>query len=131
VLTVGGVLSFILGAWMLFDRTEPALRLSLRFIVPAAVVTALFFVVVIGAGLRAQFLPVKVGRETLLGRRVAALTPIDGQDGRVFVEGEYWRAISDVPVAAGQPVEIVGIQGLTLRVRPGAGPAGPPGPAPA
>ena len=38
--------------------------------------------------------------------------------GKVFVEGEYWNAVSDVPIEAGQPVEIVGINGLTLKVKP-------------
>ena len=37
---------------------------------------------------------------------------------RCFVEGEYWNAVSDVPVETGQPVEIVGIDGLTLKVKP-------------
>jgi hypothetical protein len=39
--------------------------------------TALFFFFVIGKGLRAQPLPVKVGKETMVGQTVSALTPID------------------------------------------------------
>ncbi len=118
VLTAGGIAAFFLGSLMLFDRSETAYRLSLAVIIPATLATAAFFVFIIGAGLRAQFLPVKVGRETLLGRTVPALTAIDEKTGRVFVEGEYWSAVSDVPVAEGQPVEIVGIEGLTLKVTP-------------
>jgi membrane-bound ClpP family serine protease len=34
------------------------------------------------------------------------------------VEGEIWNAISEMPVETGQPVEITGIQGLTLKVKP-------------
>jgi membrane protein implicated in regulation of membrane protease activity len=34
------------------------------------------------------------------------------------VEGEYWNAVSDTVIEAGQPVEIVGIDGLTLKVAP-------------
>lgn len=49
---------------------------------------------------------------------MTALTDIDGQGGKVFVEGEYWQAVSDVRVAQGQRVEIVGRQGLTLEVKP-------------
>lgn len=117
-LTAGGVVSFFLGAMMLFDSVTPAFRLSLTMIIPATIVTAAFFVFVVGAGLRAQRLPVKVGRETLVGRTAVALTEVGEKSGRVFVEGEDWNAVSDQPIAQGQTVEIVAVQGLTLRVQP-------------
>ena len=118
VLTFGGVVSFFFGALMLFDRAEPAFRLSLSIIIPATVVTAAFFIFVVGAGLRAQFLPVRVGRETMLGKIVPAETCIDASGGRVFIEGEYWNAVGEVAVEKGQPVEVIGVEGLTLKVKP-------------
>ncbi|HRZ46001.1 MAG TPA: nodulation protein NfeD [Candidatus Paceibacterota bacterium] len=118
VLTAGGIISFFLGALMCFDRSEPSFRLSLAYIVPATVLTAAFFIFVVAAGLRAQFLPVKAGRETMLGKTVPALVPIGPQGGKVFVEGEYWNVVSDGPIEAGQAVEIIGIEGLTLKVKP-------------
>ncbi|MCX6929164.1 MAG: nodulation protein NfeD [Verrucomicrobia bacterium] len=118
VLTIGGIVAFFLGALMLFNRADPAFRLSLVYIIPATLVTAAFFVFVAGSGLRAQFLPVRVGREILLGKTVPALAQIDAASGRVFVEGEYWNAVSDVPIESGHPVEIIGINGLTLKVKP-------------
>ena len=118
VLTFGGIIAFFLGALMLFNRQDPAFRLSLVYIIPATLVTAAFFVFVVGAGLRAQFLPVRAGRETLFGKTVPALARIDAGSGKVFVEGEYWNAVSEMPIEPGHPVEIVGINGLTLKVRP-------------
>ncbi len=118
VLTAGGVISFFLGGLMLFDSAEPAFRLSLSLLIPATLLTAAFFVFVIGAGLRAQFLPLRVGAETLVGRMACALSPITPQSGRVFVEGENWRAVSEVPIAEGLEVEIVRVEGLTLTVKP-------------
>jgi membrane-bound serine protease (ClpP class) len=117
-LTTGGILAFFLGSLMLFDRTEPAYRLSLGLIIPGTIVTGLFFLFVIGAGLRAQVLPVKVGKEILVGKVVPALTAIDADGGKVFVEGEYWSAVSDTPIEAGRPVQIIGSAGLTLKVKP-------------
>jgi membrane-bound serine protease (ClpP class) len=73
---------------------------------------------VVGAGLRAQWRPVQVGVETMRGRVTMALTRIDANGGRVFVEGEYWNAVSETPVESGQPVEIVAVEGLLLRVKP-------------
>src|SRR5262245_41484152 len=117
-LTAGGIVAFFLGSLMLFDRSEPLQRLSLSFIIPATALTAAFFIFVVAAGMRAQFLPVKVGAETMIGKTAAALTPISVQAGKVFVEGEYWNATSDVPIAQGQVAEITAIEGLTLKVKP-------------
>ena len=118
VLTVGGIIAFLIGSLMLFDRDDPLFRLSLAYIIPATIVTALFFVFVVAKGLRAQRLPIKAGKETMLGKTVAASTQIDSTGGKVFVEGEYWNAVSDTPVEEGQPVEVAAVLGLTLKVRP-------------
>jgi membrane-bound serine protease (ClpP class) len=118
VLTAGGIISFALGALMLFNTGVPGFKLSLGYIIPGVVITAGFFVFVVGRGLRAQFLPVRTGRETLIGKVVKAEDPIDRETGRVFVEGEYWNAVSDTPIEAGRPVEIVAVQRLVLKVKP-------------
>jgi membrane-bound serine protease (ClpP class) len=118
ILTAGGIVAFFLGAFMLFDRSEPFLALSLAWIIPATAVTALFFIFVVGKGLRAQSLPVKAGAETMIGRTVNAVARIDSSGGKLFVEGEYWNAVSDTPVEPGSPVEVVGVEGLTLKVKP-------------
>lgn len=118
VLTAGGIISFFLGSLMLFEKAGPAFRLSLAMIIPATLLTAVVFGVMIGAGLRAQRLPVRVGRETLPGRIVGALTPIGPEGGIVIVDGERWNACSETPVAEGERVEIVALHGLTLTVKP-------------
>jgi membrane-bound serine protease (ClpP class) len=91
--------------------------LSLNYIIPATLVTAAFFIFIIGKGLRAQLLPVKVGAETLIGRTVTALTPINSRGGSVFVEGEYWNAISDTPIEKGEQTEIAAVEGLTVKLK--------------
>ena len=118
ILTAGGIVAFFLGSFMMFDRTEPFLRLSLAWIIPATVVTALFFIFVVGAGLRAQRAPAKTGGEMMLGRTIMASARIDTAGGKVFIEGEYWNAVSDTPVEPGKPVEVVSVEGLTLQVKP-------------
>ena len=118
VLTGGGILAFFLGALMLFNRSDEAFRLSLAYIIPGTLVTAAFFLFVVGKGLRAQFLPVRTGKETMLGKTAPALARIDAGSGKVFVEGEYWNAISEVPIEPGQAVEITAVNGLTLKVKP-------------
>src|SRR5256712_9867811 len=85
VLTIGGVISFLIGSLMLFNRADPLFRLSLNYIIPATLITAAFFIFIIGKELRAQLLPEQVGAQTLIAKTVTALTPIDSRDGRMFV----------------------------------------------
>jgi membrane-bound serine protease (ClpP class) len=117
ILTGGGILSFFLGALMLFDRGDAAFKLSLAYIIPATALTAAFFIFIVGAGLRAQFRPAESGRETMLGKTAQVISRIDPFGGKVFVEGEYWNAVSETPVESGQTVEVIGIEGLTLKVK--------------
>jgi membrane-bound serine protease (ClpP class) len=118
VLTGGGILAFLVGSLMLFDRRDPLFRLSLSYIIPSVVLTAGFFVLIVGKALQAQRLPVKVGKETMLGKHVQVITPIDASGGRVFVEGEYWAARSDQPIKQGETVRIMAVEGLTVKVVP-------------
>jgi len=118
VLTAGGIISFFLGALMLFNHAGPGFNLSLGLIIPATVLTALFFMLAVGAGLRAQHLPARTGREAMLGQVVPARSHIDSNGGKVFVEGEYWNAVSDGVIEEQEPVEIMAVEGLTLRVAP-------------
>jgi membrane-bound serine protease (ClpP class) len=116
VLTGGGIVAFLVGSLMLFDRRDPLFRLSLSYIIPSVILTAAFFVLIVGKGLQAQRLPVKVGKETMLGKTVHALTPIDSTGGKVFVEGEYWTARSAAPINQGETVQIIAVEGLTVKV---------------
>ena len=118
ILTGGGIVAFLVGSLMLFNRSDPLFRLSLAYIIPGVIVTATFFFFVVGKGIRAQRLPVKVGQQTMLGKTGNALTVIDSSGGMIFVAGEYWNAISDTPVEKGKSVQITDVQGLTLKVKP-------------
>jgi len=117
VLTVGGIISFLIGSLMLFNRADPLFRLSLGYIIPATLVTGAFFLFVVGKGLRAQRLPVRAGAETMVGKTVTTLTPIDLRGGRIFIEGEYWNAVSDAPMEKGEVAEVAAVQGLTLKLK--------------
>ena len=117
VLTAGGVIAFSLGSLLLFHH-EPGFSLPLTWIIPATILTALFFLFVIGAGLRAQLLPAKTGRESMTGRTATAVTAVDQNGGKVLFDGERWDAVAQAPVAPGAPAEIVGLEGLVLRVKP-------------
>jgi membrane-bound serine protease (ClpP class) len=63
-------------------------------------------------------LPARTGKEAMLGKTAPAVGHIDAQGGKVFFEGEYWNAVSESPVGAGQTVRILEVAGLTLKVTP-------------
>ncbi|HMB67990.1 MAG TPA: nodulation protein NfeD, partial [bacterium] len=121
LLTVGGIVCTVLGAVMLFDSPIPALRVSLTVAIPLAIVTTLFFVVAVGLSIRTMRTKPVTGREGMIGARGTARTEL-APSGTVEVHGELWNAVSDSPVAAGDPVEVTGIDGLQLRVRGNAAP---------
>jgi membrane-bound serine protease (ClpP class) len=118
VLTGGGIIAFFLGSLMLFNHAPKAYQLPMTWIVSTTIVTAAFFVFFVSKGIRAQRLPKSAGVETMIGKTVAALSRIDSAGGKVFIEGEHWNAVSEIPIETGQPVEIAGIEGLTLKVKP-------------
>ena len=114
---LGGALSMILGAVLLFYRTDFAPRGELWFLVAAAATTAAILAVLSYRAIAIQSLPDRTGDGVLVGLVVAARTAID-PTGKVFADGAWWDARSETPVAAGQSVEIVAVDGLSLVVRP-------------
>ena len=118
VLTGGGIIAFFLGALMLFNHAPAGYHLPLSWIFSTTLVTAAFFVFFVSKGIRAQRLPKSAGAETMIGKTVNALSRIDSTGGKVFIEGEHWNAVSETTVETGQSVEIIGIEGLTLKVKP-------------
>ena len=118
VLTAGGIVAFFLGTLMLFNHAPAGYHLPMTWAISCTLVTAAFFAFFVSKGVRAQFLPKRSGVETLIGKTVDAQSRIGPAGGKVFVEGEIWNAVSAATIEAGQPVEIAGINGLTLTVKP-------------
>jgi membrane-bound serine protease (ClpP class) len=101
---------------MLFKTSESALRVSVELIAMVATFSLLVVGFLAYMALRAQSLPVRAGIEALVHEIGIARSPLTPR-GKVFVQGEIWDAISDEPVAAGEPVEVVAVRNLTLGVR--------------
>jgi membrane-bound serine protease (ClpP class) len=118
VLTVGGILAFLLGALLLTERQAPFLRVSLQLAVFIALLTGVFFLYAVGAGIRAQRGRARMGRESLIGQEGVARTDL-APEGTVHVAGEMWTASSeDGRIGEGERIRVVGVDGLRLRVRP-------------
>ena len=114
VLGAGGVLAVLLGSLILF---RGGMAVAWPVILVVTGVTAMFFLLVVGAGLRAQRSPVTTGAQGLIGARGRALGRLD-PSGQVEVKGEIWNAEAEAPVDAGAEVIVTEVRQLTLRVRP-------------
>jgi membrane-bound serine protease (ClpP class) len=49
-----------------------------------------------------------------LGTAVAAVF----EEGKVLIHGEYWSAVSDVPVAKGTKIRVIRVEHLKVRIEP-------------
>jgi membrane-bound serine protease (ClpP class) len=132
-LTAGGVLSFVLGSFLLFPPWRPPaapgpppsvpalapspVSISVPVIVIMTLLVAAFFIFVLGKGILAQARRVTFGVESLaggVGTVITALAP----EGLVQMAGEQWSARSvEGEVPPGQSVEVVGRDGLRLLVK--------------
>ncbi len=117
VLGIGGLVAFVLGSLFLFDAERTGLEVARGLVAGAAGALALVGLVVGTLVWRSQRRRPTGGREGMLGTVGVARQRLDPQ-GTVLVRGEYWTATSDETVQPGESVEITGIEGLRLRVRP-------------
>jgi membrane-bound serine protease (ClpP class) len=119
LLTAAGLVSMILGAMMLVDAPIPEMRISLKTLIPAAVVMAAGTFALVRLVVLAQRRRATTGAEGMVGLAGIVESPLD-PEGWVLVKGERWRARADSPLPAGTPVKVVAVEGLSLRVRGGA-----------
>ncbi len=120
MLTIGGVVSLLLGSFILFQDSSigGVVKVSLSVIITATAVSALFFLFVVGAGLRAQRLKPVSGMEGMIGEvgeTLNTLNPI----GTIQIHGEMWNAESVAGViGVQQKVRVTAIENLKLFVEP-------------
>jgi membrane-bound serine protease (ClpP class) len=112
-LGIGGVIAFVVGSIILMD--EESMRISLPLIIGTALVSAGFFLWVMGRMYAISRKKVRTGAEEMIGSIGEAMDDFT-EEGRVWVHGESWRARSATPVHKGEKVRVLSQDGLTLNV---------------
>jgi membrane-bound serine protease (ClpP class) len=114
----------VIGSIMLQRDAIPGVQVGLGFIVPVALAVSGITLVLGRLALRAYRQPPATGIEGMIGAagRVRADVRPDAA-GQVDIHGEIWRAQSATHIAAGQPVRVTAVNGLTLTVEPSGAPA--------
>lgn len=118
LLAIGGVISLLLGSMMLIrsDSSLEFVKLSRWVIISATAVTALFFLFVVGVGLRAQRRKVFSGIGGMVGATGIANDTLD-PFGTVIVQGETWNAESvSGKINTGEKVVVIEMKNLKLFV---------------
>jgi membrane-bound serine protease (ClpP class) len=118
LLAIGAVISLLLGSMMLIrsDSSLEFVKISRVLIISTTVVTALFFLIVVGVGLRAQRRKVVTGIEGLIGATADSLDTLDPA-GTVMLQGEVWNAESIAgKINKGEKVLVKEMRNLKLYV---------------
>jgi len=116
-LGLGGLAAFVIGSIILMDTGMPGSAVSLGVIGGIATVAGAAMLGTVWMAARARRRPVTTGAEQLLGASAQVIEAFTGR-GRVRLFGEEWAAECDRPLAAGQRVKILRVEGLTLHVHP-------------
>jgi membrane-bound serine protease (ClpP class) len=115
ILGIGGIVAFVIGSIMLIDTDVPGYSIPWQLIATMAAASAAFLPLVLHFALRARRQPVVSGREQMIGETGEIL---EGSAGGAFarIHGETWKVRAGIPLARGQLVRVVGIDGLLLTV---------------
>lgn len=116
LLSFAGILALLLGSIMLFEG-QAGIRLSWRVLLPTIAIVSGFFMVVAGLVFRSQISRPKTGSAGMVGQIGVAKTDI-AVEGKVFVNGELWKAVSTQTVPAGEKVRVRNVVDLVLEVEP-------------
>ena len=114
---IGGLIAFVIGSVMLLDTGAPGFGISWPLIGAFALINAGFFIFVIGMAIKARQRPVVSGHEQMVGSVGEVLENFENH-GRIRVHSEIWEANTKVPLARGQMVRVIGLEGLKLTVVP-------------
>ncbi|MGH2575304.1 MAG: NfeD family protein [Ignavibacteria bacterium] len=124
MLTVGGVISLLIGSFMLIDVESglEVVQLSVSVVISTVLLVSLLFIVLIILVIRAHKRKVTTGTQGLAAEIGEVWENIEkGKTGLVKVHGELWNAESvnetDDVLQRGDRVKIVSVEKLKLKVQ--------------
>ena len=117
ILGIGGVISFVMGSILLFDRESGNIAVSMPLIIAVSMLSAGFFLIVIRSLYAARLRPVVTGAEELIGATGRIAADFSGA-GTIHIHGEQWNARSDTPMRGGDSARVISRDGLILQVEP-------------
>ena len=127
VLTIGGIALFTLGGLLLVDSPIPEMRVHLITALAVSIPLGLITAFLMGIALKARRNKMVSGAQGLVGETGIAQTALS-PNGKIFIHGELWDAVSSCDVSPGQSVVVRRVDGLLLQVEPVAATRNAPAP---
>lgn len=112
-LGIGGIVAFAAGSLILID--DESLRIPTTMIIGTTAVSAVFLLLLMGRVMTIRRKKIRTGAEALIGMIGEASADFDGE-GRIWLLGESWQAISSETIRKGEEVRITSRKGLELTV---------------
>jgi membrane-bound serine protease (ClpP class) len=117
-LSIGGVISLVLGSFMLIEGGVPFLQVSRLSIFIVTGITASFFVFILTMIFRTMRKKPLIGMRGFIGKKGVVKEKITPEKkGRVFINGEWWNAVADEIIEVDEEVEVIKINHLTIKVK--------------
>lgn len=117
LLTVGGIISMVLGSLLLFRTPELYAQVSYALILPVTLFFAAFFAATIYLVVKAQRTTSKLGADALKDEIAEVYAWNEDGTGKVFCHGEYWNAKGPSTLKVGDLVKVVDQSGMELIVK--------------
>lgn len=117
MLTIGGLIAFVLGSIMLIDSPGDFMQIGFEIILAATLLTAGLFIGIVMLAVKSQKKKVASGISTLVDKEAVVINEITPEKmGQVKVSGEIWRAKSSSSHQKKDRVIVKSVDGLTLEV---------------
>ena len=120
ILGIGGVLAVLFGSIILLDTDVPGFAINTGLVAAMGLLSALIFFAIMYMVARSMRKPRVTGTESLMGQRAESISDFSSGRGRVHIDGEDWSALGPDSIRRGDSVTIEAVDGLFLKVRPGA-----------
>ena len=91
------------------------MRLSIWVVLPIVLTITTLFLGTMYYALRIRHKKPVSGAEGLIDEIGIANTDI-ANEGKIFIDGEYWDVWSDGPIKAGERVKVMQVEGMRLKV---------------
>ncbi len=117
LLTVGGIISLILGSIILFRTPEMSAQVSWGVILPISVFFAISFSALVWLVIRTHRKNPVTGVAAMAGEKAQVYEWHDDGRGKVFAHGEYWNAKGPVGLKPGETAIVESVEDMVLTVR--------------
>lgn len=115
LLTLGGIVAFVLGSMFLFDSPLPGGHIPMSSIIAAVIFILAFIFLVVRLVFNAHRSKVMTGQQGMVNSDGQVLQDFTGK-GKIMIHGEIWNALSETPLLKGDEVVVTEVRGMDLVV---------------